>query len=86
MNEARRRALADQLAAEFPPVEGLLADALTYCDMTTSPHGDPVTARQRLAEIAERYGDGDIVAESIAESCDAILDAVRRVTDALNDA
>jgi len=25
-----------------PPVDGLVADALTYCDMTTSPDGAPV--------------------------------------------
>jgi hypothetical protein len=84
INEAKRRDLGDQLAAEFPPVDGLLIDALTYCDITTSPRGEPVTPFKRLEEIAERYGDGDIVSQSIAESRNSLLAAVRRVTEALN--
>jgi hypothetical protein len=31
---------------------------LTYCDMTTSPDGEPVPVDRRLAEIHDRYGPG----------------------------
>jgi hypothetical protein len=66
--EARRRGLAAELVAEFPPVDGLVADALTYCDMTISPDGAPVEVADRLAEVITRYGAGDPVAESIKEA------------------
>jgi hypothetical protein len=85
LNEARRRGLAEQLAEEFPPVQGLLLDALTCCDMTTSPTGEPVTVEARLDEIASRYGEGDIVAESIAESREAILASVQAVQSTIAD-
>jgi predicted hydrolase (HD superfamily) len=66
--EARRRGLAGELVAEFAPVCGLMADALTYCDMTTSPDGAAVEVETRLDEVIARYGEGDLVAESIKEA------------------
>jgi len=78
--EARRRGLAGQLAAEFAAVDGLVADALTYADMTTSPDGEPVDVEKRLAEILARYGNGDLVAESIREASPGIGRSVRMVT------
>jgi hypothetical protein len=79
MIEARNRGLIDRLTEEFPPVEGLLMDAITYADMTTSPDGEPMEAERRLAEILDRYGDGDLVAESIREASPLILGSVERV-------
>ena len=78
--EARNRGLAEQLVSEFPPVEGLLPDAITYADMTTTPDGEPVEVEQRLAEILSRYGDGDLVAESIREASPLIIGSVQRVS------
>ncbi len=66
--EAEKRGLVAELLAEFPPVDGLVADALTYCDMTTSPRGVPVDVQGRLREILGRYGKGSIVAESIEQA------------------
>ncbi|MEJ3747890.1 HD domain-containing protein [Actinomycetes bacterium KLBMP 9797] len=77
--EAGNRGLADDLVTEFPPVGGLVADALTYCDMTTSPDGAPVDAVARLDEILSRYGDGHVVTESITRARPLILDAVASV-------
>ena len=77
--EARHRGLAAELAAEFPIVDGLVADALVYCDMTTNPDGYPVNVEKRLSEILFRYGPGNIVSESIAEARPKILQSVRRV-------
>lgn len=78
--EARRRGLAEELADEFPVVEGLLADALVYCDMTTSPDGEPVDVEVRLQEIASRYAPGSIVADSIAEVGPRIVHSVRVIS------
>ena len=75
--EAGRRGLAEELTDEFPVVEGLLADALVYCDMTTSPDGTPTDVEKRLQEIASRYAQGSIVADSIAEVGPRIVHSVR---------
>ncbi|MEU6402080.1 HD domain-containing protein [Streptomyces sp. NPDC046985] len=81
--EARNRDLGDKLTAEFEPVGGLLADALIYCDMTTTPTGEPVSVEQRLSEIHSRYGPGDVVTESITEASSHIVDAVQRIDNLL---
>lgn len=77
--EARHRGLVHELAEEFPAVDGLVADALTYCDMTTSPNGRSVPVEERLREIVARYGNGDVVAESIRQAGPKIIDTVRRI-------
>ena len=54
-------------------------DALTYCDMTTSPDGELVPVEQRLAEIHDRYGPGHLVSRSIQRATPMILRAVEQV-------
>ena len=81
--EAKNRRLGDQLADEFAPVEGLLSDAITYADMTTTPDGKPIDVEQRLAEILDRYGPEHLVARSIREARPLIIGSVRRITAAL---
>lgn len=58
--EAELRGIGD-LVAVFPDERGLLRDALWYCDLTTSPDGQPVSAPDRIVEIKARYGPGHIV-------------------------
>jgi hypothetical protein len=36
-------------------------DALWYADLTTGPDGQPMTVRERLAEIRGRYGPDSVV-------------------------
>jgi putative nucleotidyltransferase with HDIG domain len=55
--EAELRGI-DDLLAVFPDECGALRDALWYCDLTPSPDGEPVSARNRIAEIKGRYGPG----------------------------
>lgn len=47
----------DQLAETFPPVEGLVADALAYSDMHSAPDGRLVLVEHRLTDIAARHAD-----------------------------
>jgi len=54
--EASERGLADVLGLDFEPAPYVLSSALTYCDMTTSPDGEPVPAGRRLAEVRDRPG------------------------------
>lgn len=79
--EAAERGLGDQLVTEFPPpADPVLADALCYADMTTSPDGDRVEAADRLAEIQARYGPGDPVTRFIDRARPDILAAVSRTS------
>src|SRR5690348_2685544 len=77
--EAGERGLAEALDLEFEPAPQELSDALTYCDMTTSPDGELVPVEQRLAEIHDRYGSGHLVSRSIQRATPMILRAVEQV-------
>ncbi len=74
--EAEERGLAHVLTREFAPPPRPLADALTFCDMTTSPDGEHVQVHNRLAEIHDRYGSGHLVSRSIRRATPLILEAV----------
>jgi HD domain len=80
INEATERGLAADLASEFTPAPPDLADALIYCDMTTSPDGHRTTVEHRLSEIRARYGPGHAVTRAIARSAPELTSAVSRVT------
>jgi hypothetical protein len=58
--EARLRGLADQLA-RFDRESSDVADALTYCDVTTAPDGSVVGLEERLADVADRRDADDPV-------------------------
>ena len=75
--EAEFRGIGGRVA-EFPDEGGAVRDALWYCDLTTSPDGRPVGAGERIAEIKERYGPGDIVTRFITEGASELLAAVER--------
>ncbi len=77
--EAEERGLADVLRREFEAPPRPLADALTCCDMTTSPDGEPMNVDRRLAEIGHRYGSGHVVSRSIRRATPMILRAVGQV-------
>ena len=81
--EAGLRGLRGELESEFPPVGGLPADVLTYCDISTTPDGELTNVKERLAEIFDRYAPGSIVFESMTEATPSILDSVARVSSLL---
>lgn len=79
--EAEERDLLGSLLDEFAPLEpGPLVDALIYCDMTTSPDGQRITAEERLAEILSRYGPEHLVGRSIRRARPLIMASVQHVT------
>ncbi len=76
--------LADDLAAEFPAPPGDLADAMTFCDMTTGPDGQTVPVAQRLVEIRARYGPGHVVTRTIMATAADITAAAERTSAILS--
>lgn len=76
--EAEQRGLADALAQEFPPIDRKLRDAVTYCDMTTTPDGKPIAVGSRLEEIRERYGPNHLVTRFIGLAEPQLIGAVSR--------
>jgi hypothetical protein len=77
--EAEERGLGTVLQSEFKPPRQDLANALTFCDMTTSPDGKRVHVSRRLSEIHRRYGPDHLVSHSIRRATPMILDAVEQV-------
>lgn len=53
--EGRLRGLDEALAAEFEPPLPLVAAALAWADLTSSPTGTPWTVGRRLADILRRH-------------------------------
>jgi hypothetical protein len=80
--EAELRGLAAELA-EFDDEHGAIRDALWYCDITTSPDGEPVTALERIAEIKQRYGPDHLVTRFITLATPELLAAVDRTEQLL---
>lgn len=80
--EAELRGLLEQLKP-FADERGLIRDALWYCDQTTGPGGERVSARERHSEIKQRYGPGHLVTEFIERGAPELLAAVDRTDQRL---
>jgi putative nucleotidyltransferase with HDIG domain len=81
--EAEERGLVGDLNREFPRPEAVLEDALAYCDMTTTPTGHVVAVHERLSEIVERYGPGDVVTRFIRRAGPHLVNSVMRTQSRL---
>jgi hypothetical protein len=81
--EAEERGLSEELEGHLEPDQVLL-DALTYCDLTTSPQGEEVDAAARIDEILSRYPVGHVVHHAVERSRPSLLAAVRRSKELLS--
>lgn len=79
--EARQRGLGEDLLREFPQVDTGLSRALIYCDMTTTPDGEPVPVSERLTEIRERYGPSHLVTRFTHLAEEELVGAVQDVQE-----
>jgi HD superfamily phosphodiesterase len=75
--EAAARGYAERLAA-FSEEQSAVADALTYCDLTTGPNGERISVASRLNEIKARYGPASLVTQAINAATDTLGAAVTR--------
>ncbi|WP_344062993.1 HD domain-containing protein [Microbacterium pumilum] len=80
--EAEQRGLLAELY-EFTPPPGEIVDVVTFADMTTSPTGAPIEARDRVAEILTRYEPNTPVYDAVSASAPELLAAVERVNNRL---
>ncbi|EFL17626.1 HD domain-containing protein [Streptomyces sp. C] len=76
--EAFELGLSDALA-EFGPAESDLVDAITFCDLTSSPTGALVDPEERLAEVLHRYGPEHVVYRAVSAARPELLARVARV-------
>jgi hypothetical protein len=75
------RGMASELAT-FEREESAVSDALTYCDLLTSPTGEPMSLQERVAEVEARYGEGRVV-QALRRARPALEAAIGRVTERL---
>jgi len=75
----------DHLAL-IAPVGGLAADVVTYADLTAGFDGAGATMRTRVADMRRRHSGSGPVPDDVREArYAALLDAARRVRDAMVD-
>jgi len=60
-------------------------DALTFCDLRTSPVGEPVTPDERYKEIIERYGKFHYVSQNIMKWKQEFNNITQRIIKRVND-
>jgi hypothetical protein len=65
-------------AAAFAEERSIVADLLTYCDLTTDPDGRPVTFSNRLAGIDSRYARDSDVSRSMRAAAGPLAALMRR--------
>jgi hypothetical protein len=58
-------------------------NALVYCDLTTGPDGGTMTFEDRISEVYERYGEGDI-SRALRMAEPYLKAAVDRIDQAIN--
>ncbi|MFT9665543.1 HD domain-containing protein [Streptomyces rhizosphaericola] len=81
--EAEARGLRDELEEEFPREQPHLSDALCFCDMNTTPDGNPTNPVDRVNEIAGRYGPESLIGTFIRRAEPEILGCTVRVLERL---
>jgi hypothetical protein len=69
--------------SEYPREDTKIYDALVYCDLTTGPDGQSMTFEDRIGEVYERYGEGD-VSRALRMAEPYLKAAVDRVSHAIN--
>jgi HD domain len=75
------RGFGEELS-KYPRENTKVYDALVYCDLTTGPDGKTVTFDDRISEVYERYGKGD-VSRALHMAEPYLRAAVERISQAI---
>lgn len=70
----------------FPPEHSLVADALTYLDMTTGPQGQSMDPLTRLADVEDRRGGDSSQATAMRAAWLRLTEGFNRVLLAVQSA
>jgi len=81
--EAQLRGLTTELE-KIPQEHSALADALTYCDMTTGPTGSPTSFEERLTDIFQRYDETHIVNQAMHQAIPSLALSIKHTQDRLD--
>lgn len=81
--EAEERGIANEMLP-YPYESSLLADALTFADMSTGPLGQRFEVAERIAEIKSRYGEGHVVFRFIVRAEPQLMQIAGRIHGALD--
>src|SRR5947209_1181989 len=81
--ETNLRGLIEELE-KISREDSTIANALTYCDMTTGPTGLQITSEERIDDILHRYDETDIVAKAIRQAVPTLTLSIERTQRALN--
>jgi hypothetical protein len=81
--EAKLRGLESMLE-KFPHERSAVADALTYCDLTTSSTGKQISFEERIADIISRYNEEDIVFQAMQQAIPIWRQTIDHVQEALH--
>jgi HD superfamily phosphohydrolase len=81
--EAQLRGLTTELE-KIPQEHSALADAVTYCDMTTAPTGSPISFKERLTDIFQRYDETHIVNQAMHQAIRSLALSIKRTQDRLD--
>jgi HD domain len=79
--EVQLRGFGDELGL-YEREASWTTDALTYCDLTTGPLGQPMTLDERITEVEQRYGQGEIVT-ALRQATPYLAAAVARTQERL---
>ena len=80
--EAALRGLSNDLN-RFSREYSIIADALTYCDMTTSSIGLQISFEERLTDIFQRHDETDIVNQAIHQAISSLTQTITRTQNIL---
>jgi hypothetical protein len=80
--EAKLRDLLPELN-NIPREYSAIADALTYCDIHTSPSGASIPFDERIADILQRYPEDHIVNQAIRQAIPFYTQAIANTQNLL---
>lgn len=74
-----------ELLEPFERPDQHLADALTYCDVTTGPSGEDLSLDERIEDVGWRRGTDSPVYRAMVEARERYEEAIERTLDLLGD-
>lgn len=75
----------EELLDGFERPDQRIADALTYCDVTTGPAGQDVSLDERIEDVGRRRGSDSPVYRAMVKARARYVESIERTLDLLGD-